>query len=218
MRNHLLWQKFRDPVSGLTHLSGAILAAVGLVVLIMTSRGDLGKLAVLLIYGIALILMFASSAAYHLVIAQPGVIQFLRKLDHSAIYLLIAGTYTPICFYFLEGAWRWGMLGTVWALAVIGITVKLFIIHAPRWLTAGVYLVMGWLCVAGIQQMLARVPVGAIIWLLVGGILFTLGAVIYITKKPDFIPDVFGFHEVWHVFVLLGAFSHFFAILFYVAL
>jgi hemolysin III len=161
--------------------------------------------------------MFSSSAAYHLVKSKPQVIQALRKLDHSAIYLLIAGTYTPVCLHFFSGAWRWGMLGTVWGMALVGIVVKLFVINAPRWLTAGVYLLMGWLAVLAIQPMLAGIPPAALVWLLLGGLFFTIGAVIYITRRFNFVPGVFGFHEVWHIFVIMGCLSHFILIAAYVA-
>lgn len=210
-------QRFREPVNGLTHLSAAIVAVIGVVFLMLASRGGGLQRASLLIYGFSLVLMFAASGAYHSIRARPEVILRLRKLDHAAIYLLIAGTYTPICLHFFSGFWRWGLLAVVWSMAAVGIGAKLFTVDAPRWLTAGAYLVMSWLSIAAIQQMLLTMPVGALVWLLVGGIFFTVGAVIYVTKRPDFFPGIFGFHEVWHIFVILGAFSHFVAVAAYVA-
>ena len=204
-----MFRKFHEPVSGFTHLGAAIVAAIGIAVLLFFVREDLAKFTSLSIYGISLILMFTASAVYHLVKAGPRLGLFLRKLDHSAIYLVIAGTYTPICLVYLTGFWRIGMLVIIWSLALTGIGVKLFVIHAPRWVTVGVYLLMGWLCLAAIGEILASVPVGAIVWLVVGGLFFTVGAIIYVLKKPDFFPGRFGFHEVWHIFVILGAFSHF---------
>jgi hemolysin III len=209
--------KLRDPVSGLMHLATAIVAAFGLVVLVWVGRDSAAKVLSLLVYGLSLILMFSSSAAYHLVKSKPEVIQWLRKLDHSAIYLLIAGTYTPICLHFFDGFWRWGVLGIIWLMALVGVTVKLFVIKAPRWITAGVYLLMGWLSLMAIQEMLIAIPAGALVWLFVGGVLFTVGALVYITKLLDFYPGVFGFHEVWHIFVILGCLSHFIVIAFFVA-
>jgi hemolysin III len=142
----------------------------------------------------------------------------LRKLDHAAIYLLIAGTYTPICLTFFTGFWRWGLLGIVWGFALVGIVVKMFVMNAPRWVTAGIYLIMGWLAVFAIQQIITSMPAAAMFWLVAGGLFFTLGAIIYITKKMDFFPGVFGFHEVWHIFVILGCLSHFILVARYVAL
>jgi hemolysin III len=207
----------RDPVSGLTHLGAAIAALIGLIVLLMMSWGNLVRVISLLIYGLSLTLLFSASATYHLVNTSAEAIHRLRKLDHSAIYLLIAGTYTPICLYFFTGFWRSGILAIIWAMALIGVVVKLFVINAPRWLTAGVYLVMGWLAVIAIGEILRIMPIGAITWLALGGILFTVGAVVYITKKPNPWPAVFGFHEIWHIFVILGCLAHFILIAAFIA-
>ncbi len=207
----------REPVNGLTHFFAAIAALFGLVVLLSLAWGDTGRLVSLAIYGFSLVAMFSSSAAYHMVKARPAVIVLLRKLDHTAIYLLIAGSYTPLCWNMFSGFWKWGLLGIIWGLALIGIGVKIFIINAPRWLTAGVYILMGWLAIVGIGEILSNLPTGAIAWLLAGGVFYTLGAVVYITKKLDFIPGKFGFHEVWHIFVILGALSHYILMVVYIA-
>ena len=212
-----MFRKLREPVNGLTHLFAAILALLGLAGLLILGHDSLVKVIALLIYGFSLVLMFSSSAAYHLVKARPRIMQLLRKLDHTAIYALIAGTYTPICLHFFSGFWAWGMLVIIWGLALAGIVVKLFVIKAPRWLTAGIYLVMGWLSLMAIRQMLLFMPVGALVCLLLGGLFFTVGAVVYILKKPDFFPGIFGFHEIWHIFVILGCLSHFILIAAYVA-
>ncbi len=207
----------REPVNGLTHFFTAIAAVGGLIALLVIGWGNPGKAVSLAVYGVSVILLFAASATYHMVKARPRVIEILRKFDHSAIYLLIAGTYTPICFNMFTGFWQWGMLTIVWSLALIGIGVKIFIIKAPRWLSAGVYVLMGWLCIIALKEMLTVLPVGALTWLAIGGIIYTIGAVIYITKIFDFVPGKFGFHEVWHIFVILGALAHFIAVLVYIA-
>ncbi|MBE0687176.1 MAG: hemolysin III family protein [Anaerolineaceae bacterium] len=209
--------KLREPISALTHLSAALFSLIGLIALVYFGWGDLQKTVTFIIYGISLILMFTASGTYHMVNARDSIILNLRKLDHSAIYLLIAGTYTPICMHFFSGFWQYGMLIVIWSLAIIGITVKLFVINAPRWITAGVYLVMGWLAIMGVQEILRTLPPGAIIWLVLGGLFYSFGAIIYITKFMDFLPGKFGFHEVWHIFVILGAFSHYFLILRFIA-
>ncbi len=210
-------RRFREPVNSLTHLIAAAVAAAGTILLAYLARDDAVKLASLCLYGLTLVLMFSSSALYHTIRTGPKAALFLRKLDHSAIYLLIAGTYTPICLHYFTGFWRIGFLAVVWSLGLIGIAVKLFVIRAPRWVTAGVYLLMGWLAIAGVGEIIASMPAGAIAWLLAGGLFFTVGAVIYMLKKPDPFPGIFGFHEIWHVFVILGAFSHFALILMYIA-
>lgn len=210
-------RKLREPVNGLTHLVAAVVAFGGLVALVYLAKDHRVKLASLTIYGSTLVLMFSASALYHLINAGPRLSLFLRKLDHSAIYLLIAGTYTPICLHYFTGFWRLGFLAIIWSLGLIGIAVKVIVIRAPRWVTAGVYLLMGWLSIAAIGEILSNIPSGALVWLLMGGFFFTGGAAVYILKKPDFVPGVFGFHEVWHIFVILGAFSHFVMILVYIA-
>lgn len=211
-------KRLREPVNGLTHGFAALAAVAGLGLLIYLAQdGKPLVLAALAVYGVTLVLMFAASAGYHMVDARPAVMLFLRKLDHSAIYLLIAGTYTPVCLHYFDGFWRWGMVAVIWSLAVVGVAVKLFVIRAPRWLTAGVYLFMGWLSVIAAREIVTTLPPAALVWLLLGGLFFTAGAVIYILKKPNPWPGVFGFHEVWHVFVILGAFSHFIMIAGWVA-
>jgi len=200
---------FREPFNGLSHLIGAILSLIGFIYLIFRGWGDSTRVIAYLIYGISLVLLFSSSAAYHLTRSSDRVMLILRKLDHTAIYLLIAGSYTPMCLIFFEGFWRVGMLTIIWSMALVGIIVKLFVIKAPRWVTAGLYLLMGWTCVMAVGEMIRTMPAGAFVWLILGGLFYTVGAVIYITRKLDFKPDVFGFHEVWHIFVILGAASHF---------
>lgn len=209
----MLKEKLRDPVSGLTHLGGAILSLIGLIYLLYLGWGNAGKVTSLLIYGISLIGMFAASAIYHMTIASQKVVKILRKVDHAAIFLLIAGTYTPFCINAFHGFWQWGLLAIIWGLALVGVTIKVFIVNAPRWLNAGVYLLMGWLIVAATKEMLATLNPDTLIWLLMGGITYTLGAVIYITKKLDFKPNIFGFHEVWHIFVMLAAAAHYISVL-----
>jgi hemolysin III len=212
-----LLTKFREPVSGLTHLGAAVAAGFGLAMLLVMGRADPAKELSLLVYGLSLVLLFAASAAYHLARVEPESLLRLRKFDHSAIYLLIAGSYTPICLHFFSGFWQWGLPGVIWLMALSGVIVKLFVIHAPRWITAGIYLVMGWLSVLALPQMLAAMPAGALAWLVAGGVFYTLGAVVYVLKKPDFYPGRFGFHEIWHIFVILGAFSHYIVVAAFVA-
>jgi len=212
----MLKNKLRDPISGLSHLGAAILSVFGLIALIFFSWGDTPKLVSVTIYGITLIAMFSASATYHVSTFSPKVIEILRKIDHSAIYLLIAGTYTPFCVNAFSGFWQWGLLSIIWGLALIGIGIKIFIIRTPRRINAGIYLLMGWLIVAAIGEMIATLPAEVLTWLIMGGIMYTLGAIIYITKKMDFIPGVFGFHEVWHIFVILAAAAHYISILIFI--
>jgi hemolysin III len=208
-----MFSKLREPVSGLTHLGGAIASAGGLVALLVLGWHGIEKTVSSFVYGLSLVGLFAASAAYHLARLRPKAQEILRKLDHAAIYLLIAGTYTPFCLNAFSGFWRWGLLAIVWSLAGIGILVKAFTINAPRWLSAGLYLLMGWLGIAAVGEMLAVLPPFVLNWLLAGGVTYTLGALVYITRSMNFWPGRFGYHEVWHIFVLLGAAAHFMAVL-----
>ncbi len=215
---HVFGYTLREPVSGLTHLLAAAAAVLGLFLLLYASRHDASKALAFFVYGTSLVLMFSASAAYHLVDRGPDLTRRLRKIDHAAIYLLIAGTYTPICLHFFADFWRWGLLSIIWGMAVVGIGLKVFILHAPRWLTAGIYLLMGWLSVMAIDEMLIAMPAPAFHWLLAGGLAFSFGAVVYVSKKPNFYPRTFGFHEVWHLFVIAGCFCHFVVVARYIAL
>ncbi|MBK7448725.1 MAG: hemolysin III family protein [Anaerolineales bacterium] len=190
-----------------------MLALIGLVALLIIGWSTPAKVISLVIYGISLIFMFSASATYHMVRVKDKALEIFRKVDHAAIYVLIAGTYTPFCINAFEGFWKWGMLSIIWSLAVIGIIVKIFYIRAPHWLNAGIYIVMGWLSVAAAGEMLAALPAWVLTWMIVGGVIYTLGAVVYMTKIFNFKPGVFGFHEVWHIFVLLAAAAHFVAVL-----
>jgi hemolysin III len=205
--------KLREPVNGLTHLFGAIAALFGQIALLIVGWSGTAKIVSLLVYGLSLIALFSASATYHLTRATPAILKILRKLDHSAIFLLIAGTYTPFCIIAFTGFFRWGLLAIIWTFAVVGIAVKIFYVHAPRWLNASVYVLMGWLCISAVGMMVTTLPVSAMVWLIIGGVVYTLGAVIYATKIFNFVPGKFGFHEVWHIFVLLGALAHFISVM-----
>jgi hemolysin III len=206
-------KKLREPVNSLTHWIGAILALAGLIALLVVGWGTPAKVVSLIIYGASLIFLFSASATYHMVRVKDKALEIFRKVDHSAIYFLIAGTYTPFCINAFTGFWKWGMLTIIWSLAVIGIGIKVFIVRVPRWLNAGIYIAMGWLVVGASGQLLAALPVWVITWLIIGGVVYTLGAIVYITKVFNFVPGIFGFHEVWHIFVLIAAAAHFVAVL-----
>jgi hemolysin III len=207
-----MFSKFREPVNGLTHLGGAIAAFFGQIALLIVGWSGTAKIVSVAVYSLSLIALFSASATYHLAKVKPKLQEILRKLDHSAIFLLIAGTYTPFCVNAFTGFFRWGLLAIIWSIALAGILVKMFYVRAPRWLNAVMYVLMGWLCLSAAGQM-SVLPTGALAWLIVGGVIYTFGAVIYATKLFNFAPGKFGFHEVWHIFVLLGALAHFIAVM-----
>jgi hemolysin III len=211
--------RLREPINGLTHLAGGLLASVGLVVLLATAvRADrTDQLVAFGIFGFSLIALYAASALYHLLPLSPAGIARLRRLDHITIFLLIAGTYTPFCLLALDGAWRVGLLGLIWALALCGILLKLFWMDAPRWLSVMLYLGMGWVALVAAPVLFRAVPIGGIVWVLAGGLVYSAGALIYWLKRPNLVSGVFGFHELWHLFVVGGSACHFWAVLWYIA-
>jgi hemolysin III len=207
-----MFKNIREPVNSLTHWVAAFLALIGLIALLLVGWGTPAKVISLVIYGASLIFLFSASATYHTVNRKDNVLEIFRKVDHAAIFLLIAGTYTPFCVIAFSGFWQWGMLSILWSLALIGIIVKIFYIRSPRWLNAGIYVIMGWLGIAAAGQIFNALPVWVITWLVVGGVIYTLGAIVYSTKVFNFVPGVFGFHEIWHIFVILAAIAHFIAV------
>ncbi|MCQ1530031.1 PAQR family membrane homeostasis protein TrhA [Lutispora saccharofermentans] len=209
--------KLREPVSGLTHLAGAVLSVVGTVFLIAfaVSTGTPLNIASVSIFGASLILLYTASSLYHLLTVSKKAIGVLRRIDHMMIYVLIAGTYTPLCLIGLKGKLGLGLLIGVWSLAVLGIVLKLVWFNAPRWIYTSFYLIMGWLVIIAIIPLIKMIPSGGI-WLLVaGGVFYTIGAVIYGAKWPFRKNNIFGFHEIFHIFVMLGSLFHYFFVLEY---
>lgn len=211
--------KFREPVSGFTHLFGALVSLVGLILLIakkimVPSDSPLGLFAVV-VFGLSLIFLYTASTLYHLISSKDQVILFLRKLDHSMIFVLIAGTYTPICLIALEGTWRWALFSLIWAFAIIGIIIKLVWFNAPRWLSTLFYIGMGWLAVFAISPLSKVLPSSALALLVSGGVVYTLGGLIYALKWPKLGLKHWGFHEIFHLFVLGGSFLHYMLIIQY---
>ena len=206
----------KEPVNTWTHFIAFMAAIVGLVFLIVMSKGDVLKLVTMTIYGLSMILLYGASSIYHWIRTTPQKELLLKKIDHIAIYFLIAGSYTPVFYYGLDGAWRWAMLISVWSLAVLGMALKLWLIRAPRYVSAGFYVSLGWIALVPFFQLTKHLQVGAIILMAVGGVLYTIGAVIYATKIFDFFPKRFGFHEIFHLFIAAGSIVHFIMILIYI--
>jgi hemolysin III len=203
----------RDPVSGFTHLAFAVMAVIGATVLITLSAvwHKWWHLGAFITYGVSLFLLFLASSLYHLLPVGERAVRVLRQLDHIAILLLIAGTYTPFCLIPLRGPWGWSLFAAVWAAALGGMFVAIFAIKAPRWVHTSLYLALGWLIVAAMLPLVRHISGEGLFWIALGGAFYTVGAVIYGLKRPDPAPGVFGFHEIWHILVMLGAVSHYMA-------
>lgn len=202
---------FREPVNGLTHAAGALLSVAGLSVLIAAAAaaGKTTHVVAFSVYGASLILLYTASALYHLLHVSQQAIAVLRRIDHMMIYILIAGTYTPVCLIVLPGMWGVSMLVFIWALAAAGVLFTLFWMNAPRWLYTSLYVGMGWSAAIAIVPLMQSLPLEGLLWLLAGGVFYTGGAVMYAMKKPNIIPGWLGFHEIWHLFVMAGSFCHF---------
>jgi hemolysin III len=208
----------REPVNGLTHLAGGLLASVGLIVLLAAVReGRADQLVAFGIFGFSLISLYTASALYHLLPLSPTGVARLRRVDHISIFVLIAGTYTPFCLLALEGGWRVGLLGLIWGLALGGIVLKLLWMDAPRWLSVALYLGMGWIALVAAPALFRAVPTGGMAWVLVGALVYSAGALVYWLQRPNPMPGVFGYHELWHLFVLAGSACHFWAVLGFIA-
>jgi hemolysin III len=207
----------KAPVSPWTHTVGTAAALLGLAYLGVRFRGDVASLVVTIIYGTGLVAMMASSALYHWVGgAGRRRNAVLRRVDHASIYLMIAGSYTPLLYFGLSGAWRSITLACVWLLAGAGIVATTWFVGAPRALSAVLYGALGWAAIIPASHIAAVLSPTAIALVALGGILYSAGALIYATRIFDFVPGRFGFHEVFHVFVVAGAAVHFVAIAFFV--
>ncbi len=213
-----MFARLREPVSGLTHLFGVFASIIGLIVLVVYAalQSSVWHIVTFSIFGSSLILLYSASSIYHLASVSQKAINILRRIDHSMIYLLIAGSYTPICLIALRGSWGWSIFGTIWGLTIIGILIKNFWFSAPRWLSTLFYIFMGWLVIVAIYPLAHVFSSGAMGWLFAGGIAYTVGGLIYATKWPKINLKHFGFHEIFHIFVLLGSFCHYWLMLRYV--
>ncbi len=208
--------RIREPINGLSHLLGLVLAAAGTLMLMsLASRPE--QLAGFGVYGSTLILLYAASTLYHTLPLPERPLRALRTLDHIAIYFLIAGTYTPIALVTLDNRLGWTLLAVVWLIAAAGIPFKLFFLDAPVWLSTATYLVMGYLALVAIIPLARAVSWGGVLWLVAGGIAYTIGAVIYSRQRPNPFPGLLGHHEIWHVLVLIGSGCHFAFMVYHVA-
>lgn len=204
-------KRMKEPVNAITHLTGAALAIAGAAVLIVMTalNGSVWGVVSFSIYGASMIALYAASGIYHALNVSQKWERRLKKLDHCMIFMLIAGTYTPVCLLPLRGPWGWSLFGIIWGVAVMGILMKVFWIDAPRWLSTALYITMGWLCLIAIYPLLTRMSHIAFLWLALGGVFYTIGGVIYGVKKFFIKIPYFGFHEIFHLFVLAGSAFHY---------
>ncbi len=210
----------REPGSAITHFI-AWLLAVGAASPLIVKAADSSALAAgaMVIFMVSMILLYGASTAYHCASVSDKVLKIFRKIDHMMIFVLIAGSYTPVCLIVLGGKIGYTLLALVWGVAILGMTVKAVWITCPKWFSSGIYIAMGWLCLLVFGTLWNTLPHAAFGWLLAGGILYTIGGIIYALKLPIFnsLHKNFGSHEIFHLFVMGGSICHFIFMYFYVA-
>ncbi|MCM3585639.1 hemolysin III family protein [Mesobacillus maritimus] len=212
-------QLIREPINGFTHLAGAILSFIGLLAMVIKAASVTTSpktLTAVILFGLSMILLYSASATYHLVIARESIIHFFRRLDHSMIFVLIAGTYAPFCLITLSGLTGSLLFSVIMALALAGVTFKMVWFECPRWLSTSLYIAMGWLIVFAVVPLTKNLPETGLWLLILGGVLYTVGGVIYATKPKFLELKHMGFHEIFHIFILLGSLAHFCSVYFFV--
>ena len=212
-------QRLLEPVNALTHMVGALAALAGMLLLGALTYDDVPKMVSLVIYGLSMVFLFTASSLLHGIVLPEHRRMWLNRLDHVAIFILIAGTYTPIVYNLFPAGYRWWVLAAIWSVALIGILFKLFSRGIHGFIHASIYPAMAW---AGVLPALLAyrveplVPLAGLALLLLGGLIFMAGFVVYYRKQPDPWPAVFGHHEIWHLLVMAGVFCHFIFMLLFV--
>lgn len=214
-------QHIKDPGSAITHFIGMLMAIFAAVPLLIRAAHEPGRIYVisLAIYAASLVLLYAASTTYHTFDLSEKINTVLKKIDHMMIFVLIAGSYTPVCLIVLDGELGYTLLALVWGIAAAGMIIKACWITCPKWFSSLVYIAMGWVCVLVFGRLLDTLSTAAFLWLLAGGVIYTAGGVIYALKLPLFNSrhKGFGSHEVFHLFVMAGSVCHFIFMYLYVA-
>ncbi|MGG2094333.1 hemolysin III family protein [Bacillus sp. S13(2024)] len=209
----------REPVNAFTHFGGAILSFVALLAMLVKVSIEMPSvttISAVILFGLGMMILYAASTVYHMVVASDRVIYFFRKLDHSMIFVLIAGTYAPFCLITLQAEKGLLLFILVYATAVCGIIFKMFWFSCPRWLSTSIYLLMGWLIIFFFAPLSENLSTNGLVLLILGGVFYTIGGFIYGAKPKWLEFKYMGHHEIFHIFVLLGSLAHFLCVYFYV--
>lgn len=203
----------REPGSALTHFIAMLLALCAAVPLLVRAAVHSGvkSLTAMTVFMISMVLLYAASTIYHSVNCSGRILRIFRKMDHMMIFILIAGTYTPVCLLTLPKPSGLMLLAAVWGIALVGIIIKGFWITCPKWFSSVLYIAMGWSCLSVLGQLFSLLPLHAFLWLLAGGLIYTAGGIIYALRLPlfDARHPMFGLHEIFHLFVMAGSLCHF---------
>lgn len=208
----------REPGSAITHFIGWLMAVAAATPLLL--KAQLGQhTAAMAVFAISMILLYGASTIYHSVTVPEKILKIFQKIDHMMIFVLIAGSYTPVCLIVLGGKMGYSLLSLVWGVAIVGMMIKAFWITCPKWFSSIIYIAMGWLCLLVFGTLWDTLPHAAFGWLLAGGIIYTIGGIIYALKLPVFnaLHKYFGSHEIFHLFVMGGSICHFIFMYLYVA-
>lgn len=206
---NVMFKCLKEPFCSVSHGAGVLLSLAALIFLLVSSAGKPLHQLAFAIYGVSLMTLYAASTLYHSLRVPPHAEKKLARFDYCAIYLLIAGSYTPVCLIALGGAWGSGLMAAIWGLALAGIGGCIFWKNNPDWLRMTLYLVMGWLIVIAAAPLREALPATALRWLLAGGVAYSVGAIILAIDRPHLWPGKFSAHDLWHIFVLAGSACHF---------
>lgn len=209
----------REPMNGLTHLTGAILSFIGLLAMVIKAASlqeSSLHISAIIIFGVSMILLYSASATYHMIIAKERMIAFFRRIDHSMIFVLIAGSYAPFCLISLDGVLGWLLFAIISLCAVLGVVFKLVWFSCPRWLSTGLYIAMGWIIIFAAKPLADILSTTGLFLLVLGGIFYTVGGIIYGLKPKWLRFKYIGFHEIFHIFIMLGSLAHFLCVYLYV--
>lgn len=208
--------RMQHPVRGFLHGTAALLSLAGLFALAVRTSGDVPRMLTMVVFMGSMVALYTTSSLYHSVPWKQPWKMRMQRFDHSMIFMLVAGTYTPIAFNVLTDEWKWITLGVVWMIAAVGILQKMFFPRIRNWLSITLYLAMGWFAVLPIRALSERLSVPAVSLLVLGGLFYTVGMVLLVTKRPRLFPRVFSYHEVFHLLVVSGSLAHFLMVLWYV--
>ena len=216
MANRVTLGKMTNPVRGFMDGTAALLSLVALVVLVVMTADDVPRMVSMIVYSLSLLALYTTSSLYHSIPWRPAWKQRMQRVDHSMIFVLVAGSFTPIAFNVLEGTWRITVLAVVWSVAIVGVAQKVVWPRVKPWFSITLQTTLGWFALVPFIELVRRLSGGAIALIGVGGLLYTIGMILFTMERPKLAPRVFSYHEVWHVFVISASLLHFLAILLYV--
>ena len=216
MTTRMTLGKMHNPIRGFMDATAAALSVAALVVLVVLTTHDVHRMMSMIVYAVSLIALYTTSSLYHSIPWKPRWKARMQRIDHSMIFVLVAGSFTPIAFNVLDGAWRISVLAVVWTVTIVGVTQKVVWPKVRSWFSITLQTTLGWFALVPIVELIRRLSGGAVVMIAVGGLFYTVGMVLFTLKRPRLSPRVFSYHEVWHMFVISASLLHFLVVLLYV--